>query len=104
MCQLISTLLEKPINHELLVFDHEIAETLTGTWESQDATGYISTIYIENNRLRQKSNVDSLKNEYFMLSKTKFVDSNLLFFTLAIEDDKPVFKINGGSVWRKTKG
>nr|WP_321237475.1 hypothetical protein [uncultured Psychroserpens sp.] len=101
----IATLLNKPIDYNLLGFDPKIAKTLTGDWTSEQIPGLITTVYIEDNQLLYKTKINSNTNigKAYFLSETKLANSNIQFNTIVNNGNEIVIKLNGVTL-KKTKG
>lgn len=99
----IAKLLNKPIDYSLLGFDSVIAKTLTGNWTSEQATGLIVTVYIEDNQLLFKTNSNTDIGKFYFLSETKLINSNIRFNTIVNNGNEIVIKLNGVT-FKKTKG
>jgi len=100
--QKIAALLNKPIIDDPFRFDSELVNIIVGAWETEQAPGYIVTVYMDDNRCFHKNNANSLIGEFFNISKTKMVDNSYNFFTLIKEGDEYISKTNG-LYFRKVK-
>ena len=99
----IAKLLNKPIDYSLLGFDSAIAKTLTGDWISEQATGLLITVYIEDNQLLFKTNSNTDIGQAYFLSETKLINSNIRFNTIVTNGNEIVIKLNEAT-FKKTKG
>ena len=99
----IATLLDKPIDYNLLGFDSVIAKTLIGDWTSEQAPGLIVTVYIEDNQLLYKTNSNTDIGKSYFLSETKLINSNIQFNTIVNNGNEIVIKINERVTLKKTK-
>lgn len=99
----LATLLNKPIDYNLLGFDQKIAKTLTGDWTTEQAPGLIITIYIEDNQLLYKNNSNTDIGKSYFLSETKLINSDIQFNTIVNNGNEIVIKLYG-ITFNKTKG
>lgn len=97
----IAVLLNKPIDKQLNNYP-EVAKSLVGSWQTEQAPGAIIRIYIKDERLLYSNNFDTISGHITILSNTKYVIENI-FCTIVQEGDDIVVKTNDGSVWRKAE-
>jgi len=97
----IAVLLNQSTDDESFTTKKEIRDELVGVYnflEVKDAKIYV---FEEAKRLFFNTSLDSTKMEVFILSKTKYMDENLNFFTLVRKDKNIFIRTNDGLVFNK---
>jgi hypothetical protein len=99
----IATLLNKPIDDEMMGYDLNLFKSLVGDWETEMSPGLTATIYEDNKRLFYKNNIDSIVGQFYIFSNKELIGENGVFFTLVNEGNEIIVRQTGGIEWKKVK-
>lgn len=97
----IATLLNESTDDESFITKKEIRDELVGEYALLELPDFRLYMFEEDKRLFFNTSLDSIKIEVFVLSKTKAMTEELIFFTLIRKDNNIIFKTNDGQVFKK---